>query len=120
MVLVDTSVWVDHLRQGDALLMKLLEAQQVLMHPLVAGELACGNLRNRQQLLGLFDALPHAPEAEHAEVRAFIETRKLMGKGLGYVDIGLLAATALHGSANFWTRDKRLSAVSRQLGLAFS
>ena len=120
MVLVDTSVWVDHLRQGDTALMRLLDAQQVLMHPLVAGELACGNLKNRKTLLGLFDALPHAMEAEHTEVRTFIETRKLMGKGLGYADISLLAAAALNNGAHLWTRDKRLKNAARQLGLAYT
>ena len=120
MVLVDTSVWVDHLRQGDAALIRLLDAQQVLMHPLVSGELACGNLKNRKNLLGLFDALPHAMEAEHAEVRTFIETRKLMGKGLGYADISLLAAAALNSGAHLWTRDKRLEDAARRLGLAYT
>ncbi len=120
MVLADTSVWVDHLRQGDALLVKLLQAQQVLMHPLVAGELACGNLKNRKGLLGLLDALPQAMQAEHAEVRAFIEARKLMGRGLGYLDASLLAATAIHGGAHLWSRDKRLNEAARQLGIAFT
>ena len=120
MVLVDTSVWVDHLRQGDAALVRLLDAQQVLMHPLVAGELACGNLKNRKTLLNLLDALPSATEAEHAEVRVFIETRKLMGKGLGYADISLLAAAALNSGAHLWTRDKLLADAARQLGLAYT
>lgn len=120
MVLADTSVWVDHLRQGDALLVKLLQAQQVLMHPLVAGELACGNLKNRKPLLHLLDALPQAMQAEPAEVRAFIEARKLMGNGLGYLDVSLLAATAIHGGAHLWSRDKRLNQAARQLGIAFT
>jgi predicted nucleic acid-binding protein len=120
MVLVDTSVWIDHLRRGDARLAKLLDAQQVLMHPFVAGELACGNLKNRREILGLLDALPQAVAATHAEVRGFIETHRLMGKGLGFVDTSLLAATALGGDAQLWTRDKRLREASLQLGLAFS
>lgn len=120
MVLVDTSVWIDHLRRSDALLAKLLDAQQVLMHPFVAGELACGNLKNRREILDLLDALPQAVAATHTEVREFIETHRLMGKGLGFVDTSLLAATALGGDAQLWTRDKSLHEVSRQLGLAFS
>ena len=90
------------------------------MHPLVAGELACGNLKNRNTLLHLLDALPQAIQAEHAEVRAFIEARKLMGKGLGYLDLSLLASTAIHGGAHLWTRDLRLNAAARALGLAFT
>ena len=90
------------------------------MHPVVAGELACGDLRNRREILGLLDALPQAVAATHAEVREFIETHRLMGKGLGFVDARLLAATALGGDARLWTRDKRLREASMQLGLAFS
>lgn len=115
MILVDTSVWVDHLRRGDGALATALEAEQVLMHPFVLGELACGNLRNRRELLALFRRLPHGPVATHEEVLAFIERRALMGRGIGLVDVHLLASVALAGTARLWTRDRRLAAVAAEL-----
>lgn len=119
MILVDTSVWVDHLRSGDDALAALLNAAGVLMHPFVLGELACGNLRNRQEVLGLLKDLPQATAARDDEVLFFIERRALMGRGIGYVDAHLLAAVSLDGSARLWTRDKRLQAVAQGLGLAY-
>ena len=119
MILVDTSVWVDHLRSGDDALATLLDAAGVLMHPFVLGELACGNLRNRKEVLGLLKDLPQATAARDDEVLFFIERQALMGRGIGYVDAHLLAAASLGGSARLWTRDKRLHAVAQGLGLAY-
>ena len=118
MILVDTSVWIDHLRQNDQALVEALEASQVLMHPFVVGELACGNLANRGELLSLLHALPQAQVASDEEALGFIELRKLMGRGIGYLDVHLLASVALDGTATLWTRDKRLAAVARDMDLA--
>lgn len=118
MILVDTSVWIDHLRTGDDDLAALLNGNQVLMHPFVLGEMACGNLRNRKEVLVLLKDLPRSPVATDDEVLLFIERHALMGKGIGYVDAHLLAATALDGSSRLWTRDQRLRKVSGLLSLA--
>ena len=117
MILVDTSVWVDHLRRGDRRLKALLTASSVLMHPFVIGELACGNLRKRDQILALLKDMPRAAVATNDEVLFFIERHTLTGRGLGYVDVHLLASVALHGTAGLWTRDKRLRAAADSLGL---
>ncbi len=120
MILVDTSVWIDHLRVGDSVLMSLLNSSQVLMHPFVSGELACGNLANRSKLLSLFGDLPQSAVATQEEVLFFIEHNQLMGQGIGYIDAHLLAATALEGTAQIWTRDKRLARIAKGLKLALS
>lgn len=119
MILVDTSVWIDHLRRGDSALAAALEAGLVLMHPFVIGEVACGNLLHRDHVLSLMRDLPPAPVASHAEALAFIDQRKLMGRGLGYVDVHLLASTVLSGAAKLWTRDKRLAGIADHFGWAF-
>jgi predicted nucleic acid-binding protein len=119
MILVDTSVWVDHLRGGDAVLGERLNHSQVQMHPFVLGELACGNLHNRGEVLRLLKALPQAIVASDEEVLFFIQRNALMGQGIGYVDAHLLAAVALGGSAQLWTRDKRLRSVAKALNLAY-
>lgn len=119
MILVDTSVWVDHLHSGEPALATALEGGRVLMHPFVLGELACGNLTNRDEVLRLLGVLPAAPTATDPEVRSFIERRALMGRGIGYIDVHLLASAALAGVARLWTRDRRLAAVAEELGLAF-
>ncbi len=117
MILVDTSVWIDHLRTGDAGLAALLNGSLVLMHPFVLGELACGNLHNRDEVLGLLRNLPRVTVATDDEVLFFIERHRLMGRGIGYVDAHLLAAVALAASARLWTRDKRLRRVAEELSL---
>ena len=99
MLLADTSVWIDHLRRPSGNLIAALEGDIVLMHPFVVGELACGNLRNRGEVLSLLARLPFAPSASHIEVMTFVDRHKLMGSGLGWVDMHLLAATALAGTA---------------------
>ncbi len=118
MILADTSVWIDHLRRRDPRLQAELESGQVLIHPFVVGELACGNLRNRHEVLALLAHLPFAPSATDAEVLRLIEGRKLMGRGIGYIDAQLLAATALASPAQLWTRDRRLARIAADLGLA--
>jgi predicted nucleic acid-binding protein len=119
MILVDTSVWVDHLNKTDDLLAQLLAQQQVLMHSFVLGEIACGHLRNRPKLLQLLQDLPAAVIAENDEVMAYMERYALYGKGIGYVDVHLLAAVALSAGATLWTRNKRLLWAAQTLGCAF-
>lgn len=114
MILVDTSVWVDHFRKAQEDLEGLLNEGLVLCHPFVIGELACGNLKNRDEILSLLDALPKAKVASHEEVLHLVSERKLHGKGLGWVDVHLLAA-ALLSESPLWTRDKTLAAVAREL-----
>jgi predicted nucleic acid-binding protein len=118
-ILVDTSVWIDHLRSGEPALATALEGGRVMMHPFVLGELACGNLQNRREVLRLLNALPAAPTATDPEALDFIERRALMGRGLGYIDVHLLASTALAAAARMWTRDRRLAAVAAELELVF-
>jgi predicted nucleic acid-binding protein len=117
-ILLDTSVWIDHLRRGDARVAATLQSGLALVHPFVIGELACGNLRSRARLLDLLATLPAARVAQEQEVLHFIERHKLMGQGIGYVDAHLLAAVALTESASLWTRHKRLDAVAHALDLA--
>lgn len=117
MILVDTSIWVDHLRQGNDELAALLEADEVACHPFVTGELACGNISNRDELFLLLSALPQLPKAKDAEVIEFIGRHRLMGKGLGLIDIHLLASCAIAG-VGLWTRDGRLRRAAFIVGLA--
>ena len=119
MILVDTSVWIDHLRAGDQELISLLNSTQVITHPFVVGEIACGNLWNRSEVLILLAALPQIAVATDAEVLFYIERHELMGRGIGYVDSHLLAAVSLARPARLWTRDKRLHAVASDLSLAY-
>lgn len=119
MILVDTSIWIDHLRSGNHQLIELLDRSQVLVHPFVTGELACGNLRNREEILRLLNDLPQSPVASPAEALHFIERNQLMGQGIGYIDVHLLAATALAESTLLWTSDKRLKKVAIGMKLAF-
>lgn len=114
MILVDTSVWVFHLRETQPGLAELLNEGQVACHPFILGELACGNLRNRTTVLSLLEALPKAVLVEHEEVLAFIENHDLMGKGLGYVDVHLLASAVLT-ELPLWTLDKKLKKAAEGL-----
>ena len=113
-VLVDTSVWVDHLRRGNDLLAALLERGAVLCHPAVIGELACGGLRNRKTVLGLLLDLPRAPEATFDEALALLERHTLHGAGLGWIDVHLLASALL--SSPLWTLDRKLDRAAKRLG----
>jgi predicted nucleic acid-binding protein len=119
LILVDTSVWVDHLRRGDPGLVDLLERSAVAMHPFVVGEIACGSLRDRASILELLQDLPGAVVADGDEVLKFIERHALHGKGIGYVDVHLLASVALTEGAKFWTRDMKLHRVAAALGCAY-
>lgn len=118
MILIDTSVWIDHLRAGVPAVAAALERNGVLMHPFVLGELACGNLRKRGDVLRLLAELPTAPTATDPEALGFIARHALMGRGIGYIDVHLLASAALAGTARLWTRDKRLVEVATDLKLA--
>lgn len=118
MILVDTSVWIDHLRRSDARLVASLEWGDVAVHPHVIGELACGQLRNRPTVLELMADLPAAPVASDAEALTFLEARELMGRGIGWVDVHLLASAALGDGVRLWTKDRRLAEVARSLDLA--
>jgi len=117
-ILVDTSVWIDHLRAGDAALVALLERGEVLAHPWVTGELALGRMRRRDEILRLLGQLPPATVATADELSAFIEDHALYGRGIGYVDAQLLAATRLTRDARLWTRDRRLHAAAEHVGAA--
>jgi predicted nucleic acid-binding protein len=110
MVLVDTSVWVAHLREGNIGLDTLLNDGLVACHPFIVGELACGNLKNRAEILALLQTLPMAVQAEHEDVMTFIEKYRLMGKGLGYIDMHLLASAVLT-NISIWTFDKKLNEI---------
>jgi predicted nucleic acid-binding protein len=118
MVLVDTSVWVAYLREGTTQLEALLNDGHVVCHPFIMGELACGHLTNRAEILSLLQALPYSALLEHEEVMLFIENSHLMGKGLGYIDIHLLASAILT-EVPLWTLDKRLGEVASGLGLKY-
>ena len=117
MVLVDTSVWVTHLRKGTPGLETLLNKGEVLCHPFIIGELACGTLKNRTEILSLLQALPKSIQAGHEEAMQFLENYRLMGRGLGYIDIHLLAS-ALLTNVPVWTLDRQLSEISSKIGLA--
>lgn len=117
-VLVDTSVWITHFSKGSPELRRLLTAGEVLTHSLVIGELACGNLRNRAEVLTLLRRLPVARPATDDEVLEFLEARKLVGRGLGLIDVHLLASAAL-SHVPLWTADKRLRDAAEGLGLAY-
>ncbi|HMO49225.1 MAG TPA: type II toxin-antitoxin system VapC family toxin [Rubrivivax sp.] len=116
MILVDSSIWIDHIRRADAELRRLLAADEVLSHPFVIGELACGHLRGRAAFLSQMQALPLAVASTHDEARALIERHALAGRGIGWVDVHLLAATLLTQSCALWSRDKRLAATAAELG----
>ena len=118
MILIDTSVWIDHLRSGNSILVRLLNTGQVLAHPFVIGELALGNLRQRQLIRDTLGDLPRTFVASDQEVLHFIGQHRLFESGIGYVDTHLLAAAQLTRGTAFWTRDKRLHAVAERLGLA--
>ena len=118
MVLVDTSVWVLHLRDGNAELINLLNDGRVLCHSLIVGELACGNLKNRSVILSFLQLLPMSIEAEHEEVLSFIENNRLMGQGMGYVDVHLITSAVLTGVL-LWTLDKKLAQAADSLHIKY-
>ena len=115
MILIDTSVWIDHLRQGDAILADMLDHGRVLIHPFVIGGLATGSLRQREVILHALRGLPRAIVARDREVLDFIERETLFGSGLGYIDVHLLASVRLTPGAALFTRDKRLNAAAARM-----
>jgi len=118
MMLADTNVWITHFRESDAELISQLNIGFVACHPFIIGELACGNLANRAEILMLLQALPSSPVVEDAEILEFIENNSLMGRGLGYVDIHLLAS-AIIGNVVLWTHDRRLNDTAMELGVSY-
>jgi predicted nucleic acid-binding protein len=115
-ILVDTSVWVDHFRAADSRLMALLLDGQAMSHSFVTGELACGNLRRRAEVLSLLAALPQLPTMVSEDVLRFLDEHRLMGKGLGWVDVHLLASVVA-SREQLWTKDRRLADAAHRLGV---
>jgi predicted nucleic acid-binding protein len=115
-ILVDTSVWIEHLRQGQSILIDRLMQGSILTHSFVIGELACGNLKNRTEILTDLQALPAAVAASDNEVMRLIESRRLWGLGIGWIDAHLIAS-ALLSKCQFWTLDKRLSRAAASAGI---
>jgi predicted nucleic acid-binding protein len=118
MVLVDTSIWVAHLRKGNHLLQQLLMDAEVICHPFIIGELACGSIKNRKEILSLLMSLPSAPVLEFDELMYFIDENRLMGIGIGFVDVHLLASAQLSGTL-LWTADKKLNSAADRLSLNY-
>lgn len=116
MILVDTSIWIDHFNKSDDELISLLESGEVCIHPFVTGELACGNISNRNEILTLLNALPQVDCALDEEVFVLIESKKLYGIGLGFIDVHLLASALLH-NVHLWTRDKTLEKAAINLNV---
>ncbi len=110
-------MWIDFLRSGDQALENLLDSNRVVIHPMIIGELACGNLKKRQSLLKLWNSLKLLPQASHEEVLYFIEHKSLMGRGIGYIDAHLLASVTLAADVQLWTRDKCLAGIASSQGL---
>jgi predicted nucleic acid-binding protein len=118
MILVDTSIWIDHMQRTEPDLVVLLENAEVCVHPMIIGELALGSLRDRSVILSLLDDLPGIPVATHAEVLQLIESHALYGTGLSFIDAHLLAALRLSSTVKLWTRDRRLESAAKRLGVA--
>lgn len=119
LILVDTSVWIDHLRQGEPQLEQLLINGSVVAHPFIIGELACGNLKNRSKILSYLNNLTQLKEATNQEVNYLIEKQKLMGVGIGYIDAHLIASCLINQPCKLWTRDKRLASQAKALEINF-
>ncbi|MDE0144696.1 MAG: type II toxin-antitoxin system VapC family toxin [Nitrospira sp.] len=119
MILIDTSVWIEHLRKGNRALAHLLNNNQVLIHPFVIGEIACGTLADRDEVLARLKDLPALPKADESEALYCIERHQLMGLGLGYIDVHLLTATLLAPPTQLWTQDNRLKAAAKKMNLAY-
>jgi len=117
MILVDTSVWIEHFREGNGQLAEYLVGGRVLCHPSIVGELACGNLKNRDEILRRLTALPAAQVADHTEVLHLISRHGLPGQGVGWIDAHLLASTLLTG-CRLWTLDKALAKAARRLEIS--
>ena len=120
MILADTSVWVDHLIVENPHLVSLLQRRQILIHPLVIGELACGNMRDRAEVMRLLRGLPRILVSTHHEVLFLIESHRFMGRGIGFIDAHLLASAAMTSSAQLWTNDRRLRELANELGVGYA
>ena len=118
MILVDTSIWIDHLRKGNREMSSLLGDLQVLTHPFVTGELACGNIKNRKAILQLLGELPEAVIGQHTEVMQLLEWQTLMGRGIGWIDVHLLTSSLLSG-VPLWTCDRKLRSMAAALGVLY-
>ena len=118
-VLADTSVWIDHFRSENPRFVNLLDNREVLIHPMVIGELACGNLSNRSATLEILSELPAIQAIEYGDILDFIEHNRLMGKGVDYVDVHLLASVAMADSASLWSYDRRLMDAATDLDIAW-
>ena len=116
-ILADSSVWIEHFRKGSQAMVRRLEAGEIVIHPFVAGELACGSLRNRAQILTWLTHLPSVGVVSDAEAMRFVEARRLFSRGLGWVDVHLLAGCLLTG-VRLWTLDKALRDCAREMGVA--
>lgn len=116
MILVDTSIWIDHFRHGDAELRKIIEDDRLLCHPVVIGELALGSLRDRDAVVAFLAAQPEALIASHNEVMSLIDRHSIFGMGIGYTDAHLLASALIDRRSILWTRDKRLAAAAQKAG----
>ena len=119
MILVDTSVWIEHLNKGMSSLRKSILNREIVMHPMVIGELACGNLPRRKETLQMLKALPQIAEASHNEVLSLIEAKALVGSGIGYIDAHLICSAIEESSTVLWTKDRRLQNAAQRLGLAY-
>jgi predicted nucleic acid-binding protein len=120
MILADSSVWIDFFRAGNIEFEHLLDRQQIATHPFVIGEVALGSLRNPRKTISIMQSMPQAEVASHDEVMHFLDAAELAGKGIGYVDIHLLASTRIAGDMTLWTRDHRLAAAAAELNIAHS
>ena len=118
MILIDASVWIDHLRSAESVILELVDARKVLCHPFVIGEVAMGRFHNRRVFLSDLGKLRAAEVADHNEVMELVERHSLSGRGIGYVDAHLLASAFLTSEAKLWTRDKRLKEAAKQMKLA--
>lgn len=118
MILVDTSVWIDHINCSEPILVDLLQHERVWIHPYVVGEIALGSLRDRTNVLGALNDLPRAPVATHGEVDFLIEKQRLFNRGIGFVDASLIASAQLKAGLAIWTRDKRLKKIADEMALS--
>ena len=119
LILIDTSVWIRHLKEGDKDLSLLLENGLVACHPFIIGELACGGMKNRNEIINLLNALPSVHLLEHDEIMEFIEVRKIMNQGIGYVDVHILGS-AIVSETPLWTLDKSLRKAANKLSIGYT
>jgi len=119
MVLVDTSIWIDHFRNSNDQLVELLNDGEVFCHPFIIGELACGNIKNRKKIIAALQALPQSSIIEHNEIMIFIEKNKIIGKGLGYIDVAILASSLVTGIP-LWTLDRKLNDMATKFKINHS